>query len=288
MSAVDNDIVVPASFRREPRWWNDSTAWLDGLPQLVREQCERWSLTVDGPVHHGSNALVVEVRRGQTPYALRLAPPEEDLEAMLIALNFWAGHDTVEVAETDLDRRALLLERLDANQHADDLPTDDAFAMLGRLVAHLAIPCDLAVPDTRDLVQERLPQLTSDLAPLARTAGETLLAQPSSGLAVNGDLHGAQLLRSLDGTRWRLVDPLLLRGDPAYDLARAIWSRVDELDGPAEIRRGLEILTEHAGLDPVRTRAWAIYRCVDYYEWGVAHGLTIDPPRCRRILDSLS
>ncbi len=55
-------IEVPATFRAMPRWWTRGTRWLDALPRLVAGQCDSWGLALDGPVRHGSNALVVPVR----------------------------------------------------------------------------------------------------------------------------------------------------------------------------------------------------------------------------------
>jgi streptomycin 6-kinase len=51
---------------------------------------------------------------------------------------------------------------------------------------------------------------------------------------VNGDLHSAQVLRGVR-VPWLVVDPVLLRGDIAYDLARALWTRLDEIAHAAGI-----------------------------------------------------
>jgi hypothetical protein len=50
------DITVPRAFLESPRWWRGGGEWLAGLPELVRAQCARWRLTVDGEPAHGSNA----------------------------------------------------------------------------------------------------------------------------------------------------------------------------------------------------------------------------------------
>ena len=58
-------ITVPPSFRAMPRWWHDDAGrgWLDDLPSRVAARCAAWGLAVDGAAAHGSNALVVPVRR---------------------------------------------------------------------------------------------------------------------------------------------------------------------------------------------------------------------------------
>lgn len=64
-------IVVPPSFMamRGP-----ARGWLAAPPELVEAQCRRWDLTIDGPVTHGSNALVVPVVRAGVLLALRRFP----------------------------------------------------------------------------------------------------------------------------------------------------------------------------------------------------------------------
>jgi hypothetical protein len=34
-----------------------------------------------------------------------------------------------------------------------------------------------------------------------------------------------------------------------------------------------------------RAADWVVLRSMSYLVWGLEHGLTIDPPRCRRLLD---
>jgi streptomycin 6-kinase len=116
-------------------------------------------------------------------------------------------------------------------------------------------------------------------------AATDLLAGPGADLAVNADLHYAQVL---GGTRepWLVVDPVLMRGDIEYDLARILWTRLDERSD-ADITAHLGIVIDIAGLDPDRARRWVIVRSADYLIWGLKNGLTEDPPRCRRLLDLL-
>jgi streptomycin 6-kinase len=83
--------------------------------------------------------------------------------------------------------------------------------------------------------------------------------------------------------RWLAVDPVLMRGDIEYDLARILWTRIDELRDAAEIVEHFEILVEACGTDRDTARDWVLYRTVDYWLWALAAGLTIDPLRCERL-----
>jgi len=102
-------------------------------------------------------------------------------------------------------------------------------------------------------------------------------------LAVNGDLHGKQVLAGPDGT-WVVVDPVLLRGDPAYDLARVLWTRIDEMTDDGEIRHWLDVVASAAGIDLAHARRWVMFRTASYWLWGLAQGLTEDPVRCARLI----
>ena len=42
-----------------------------------------------------------------------------------------------------------------------------------------------------------------------------------------------------------------------------------------------------ADLEPECARAWALFRTVDYWLWGLDNGLTQDPVRCARLFAAL-
>jgi streptomycin 6-kinase len=102
--------------------------------------------------------------------------------------------------------------------------------------------------------------------------------------AVHGDLHFGQVLAGARAP-WLVVDPVLLRGDTEYDIGRALWSRSDELPGTGAITTAFERFVRAAGVPEERARAWVVLRSMSYLLWGLQHGLTEDPVRCRRLLD---
>ena len=291
-------IEIPASFRAMPRWWTDGTGWLDALPRLVEAQCDRWSLKVEGPVRHGSNALVVPVSRGAEGFALRMTPPGPELTPTVVALRFWAGRGTVLLLDTDPVRGALLLERLDADRSAADLPPAEALPVLGRIVRRLAVPAPPTASGTGEIARMEAAGWPDRWAALGRpcpvgllrtavAAAAAVSESATPELAVNGDLHAEQVLA---GARepWLVVDPVLLRGDLSYDLGRVLWSRLDELGSDEDVRGWLGVLCDAAGLDLRRAAQWVLVRAMSYLLWGLERGLTEDPPRCRRLLEIFS
>lgn len=290
-------IEVPQSFRDMPRWWHDEAGrdWLDRLPALVSENCRQWGLTVDGPVLHGSNALVVLVHQGSLPASLRLAPPGDDLAAETAALIHWDGRGVVRLLDVDLAKGASLLERLDHTRSLLTEPLLGAVATLGSLTRTLATPAPADVPSTRGLAAEGAesfgrqwqelgrptPQRLLKAAVAAATALAAAESEPSS---VNGDLHFEQVLA---GSRypWTVVDPVLLQGDPEYDIGRALWTRLDELPGDRDVHSAFGAFVDAASVPAERARSWVVVRSMSYLLWGLQRGLTWDPPKCRRLLE---
>jgi streptomycin 6-kinase len=282
-----------------PRWWHDEAgrAWLDRLPALVQAHAARWGLRLDGQVRHGSNALVVPVRKGPRAAVLRLAPPGDDLVTEAAALRHWAGHGVVELLEVDVAAGVMLLERLDAERSLHALPPLEAAAVLGRIARDLAIPAPDDAPSTREIAAEEADAFARRWSALgepvphrllaaATSAARRLAARDPGGLSVDGDLHHGQILAG--GRReWTVVDPVLLRGDAEYDLGRVLWTRLDELPGDRDVLAALDAFVTACGVPSDRARDWVLVRSMSYLLWGLEQGLTLDPPRCRRLLELL-
>lgn len=289
--------IVPRSFRNQPRWWTDGTGWLDSLPELVRRQCRVWDLEPDGSPWHGSNALVLPVRRAGEPYVLRLAPPDERTRGELAALDFWNGRGTVLQHQADPDAGASLLERLDGDRTLRGIDLGPAAEILGVIMRRLAVPIgDHQAPSTNAIIAARVGELERDWVETGRpfdrsvlsvavAAGRSLTGA-AEDVAVDGDLHHDQVLAAAREP-WLVVDPVLLRGDIGYDLARSLWWRLDDMPDDRTIRSQLDIIADAAGLDHDHAQAAAIFRTVDYWLWGLRNGLTEDPVRCARLLAAI-
>lgn len=283
---------VPESFRAMPRWWGSDTAWLDGLPAAVAVQVDRWDATFDGQVWHGSNALVVAVTRGGVRLAARFVAPGDDLAAEAEALRFWDGRGTVRLVDADLDARVMLLERLDGSRSLADVPVDRAVDELGRALRRQLVPAPTQGPTTGAAATATARTLDHRWAALEQPfpaawlprlrAAAARRMRPSVELAVNADLHHRQVLAATR-ERWLVVDPVLVCGDPEFALGPMLWNRLDEVPD-SRLERHVADLVQAAGLDPDRARDWIALRAADYLLWGLDHGLTEDPVRCRRLL----
>lgn len=274
-----------------PRWWTEGAEWLRTLPKVVAEQCAAWRLEVAGPVAHGSNAIVVPVVRGGEELVLRMSPPGDEVADQVRALRWWDGRGMVLLYDADVEAGAMLLERL--STPLTTRPVDEAVAVLGQLMRRLAVPAPDDVLSTASIVARRSAELEPQWERLGRpfdiaVVREALriapgLAETTSDSAVNGDFHSDQVLA---GAReaWLTVDPVLYRGDIAFDLGRVLWTRLDEM---TSIVPHFDTAVNAAGLDRDRARDWVVWRTVDYWLWGLSVGLTEDPVRCARLVAAL-
>jgi streptomycin 6-kinase len=120
----------------------------------------------------------------------------------------------------------------------------------------------------------------------SRSLADQLGATTTDRYLVHADLHYGNVLA---GTRepWLAIDPKPLAGDAEHAVPELLWTRADELEDSASVRRLLEVIVENGALDAEKARNWCIVRCVDAWLWGIEHGLTEDPKRCQQVLQAL-
>jgi len=63
-----------------------------------------------------------------------------------------------------------------------------------------------------------------------------------------------------------------------------MWSRLDELTGDRDVLAAFDSFVTAAQVPADRAAAWVRIRSMPYLLWGLERGLTLDPPRCRRLL----
>lgn len=270
--------------------------WLAGLPALVAQHCAEWDLTIEGAPMHGARGLVLPVDRGGENLALKIAWPDEITADEYRALSAWKGHGVVHLIDSRPQTGAALLERLDATRPLSSVPIDTAIEVAGGLIAMMAVDTSMRFPT----MTERAEEINSTLRPRWETTGRpfpphllervrensTQLGHGTRRTLANWDLHYDNILA---GQRlpWIAIDPMPLLGDPELGLAQLFWTRLEEIEDPARLRYLLAMLIDRAELNRELADAWMLVRLVDYWLWALGVGLTIDPERCRTLIDWL-
>ena len=256
--------------------------WLQGLPSLLGDLLVEWELEPTGRSMSGYCSVVIPVRLigpgrdaggGGDEAVLKVSWPHREAATEALALQTWNGHGAVRLLRADPARFALLLERLDT-EDLTTRPVDDACAVIGDLLTTLRRPAHPRVPRLADYAARQADELR--VAPpviprryldqAAVLARELVTRPPAEERLLHADLHYANVLAAARAP-WLAIDPKPMTGDPAFEVAPALWNRPDELGTGSQVRwslrRRLEIICEHAGIDEGRARAWTIVREAD-------------------------
>ncbi|THA85781.1 aminoglycoside phosphotransferase family protein [Streptomyces sp. A0592] len=256
--------------------------FIAALPARAAEFLERWGLRRTGPVMHGVTALVLPVERADGSGAvLKLVALDEESVGEPVALRAWDGDGCVRLLDHDADTGTLLLERLDAGRDLADLARRDArqaVRVIGELLARLtAVPAPPGLRGLGDMAAGMLEEVPQALARLVDERDRRLLRDCAAAVAEVAGEPGDRLLHwdlhyenVLAGGRepWLAIDPKPLAGDPGFDLMPAIINNFRAED----VRWRFDLLTEAAGLDRERARAWTLGRVLQNCLWDVEDG----------------
>ncbi|GAA4898413.1 aminoglycoside phosphotransferase family protein [Streptomyces coeruleoprunus] len=255
----------------------EAERWLDRLPELTREALAAHGARAERVVEPGGRSSLVALvrRRDDEPAALKLAPPfaEPDLERD--ALVHWNGWGAVRVLEPGTGP-GLLLERLQPEVSLRSLPEAKAlleaagtvrklwvappeghgFESVGRRTARQAAALEAHLADP----------VAAPLVDAALAVREELVAGEPEALLLHGCFRQGKVLAG-ERAPWLTVGPEPVVGERAYDLARLVRDRVEDLvaetSGAAAARRRVHKLADSLDVDRERLRGWTLFRAVE-------------------------
>ncbi|MDX3386159.1 aminoglycoside phosphotransferase family protein [Streptomyces niveiscabiei] len=268
----------------------DAAAWLEGLPGLVERAVAACGVSVERvQVPGGRSSLVVLVRLADgTPAVLKAAPERFRPAAELAALEHWGGLGAVQVLGGG--DGVLLLERLRTDVSVRTLPEAKAALEAAGALRRLW------VEPPEGFAFETVAERTGRQAEAMRSAGRGDAAVGSlvdAALGVREELVGSGAeVRLLHGTfrqskvlagersPWLAVGPDPVVGECAFDLARLVRDRVEDLvgspSGAAVARRRVKKLAEVLEVDQERLRGWVLFRAVESGVRAMRVGRTAD------------
>lgn len=268
--------------QRLVRALDGTTEWLGQLPGIVREAVDRRKLDVERVVVPGGRSSVVLLVRlpDGTPAVLKLAPPQAAPDAERTALAAWDGWGAVRVLDDDGDG-GLLLERLQPDVSLRSLPEAKALLEAAGTVRRLWV--EPPAGHGWESVAER----TARQADVMRAAGGPLVAAALDAraelvaggtpelLLLHGNFRQGKVLAG-ERSPWLTVGPEPVVGERAYDLARLVRDRVEDLvaasGGSAAARRRVKRLADSLEVDRERLRGWTLFRAVESGTRALAEG----------------
>ncbi len=263
-------MIIPERLATTCRGTPASRAWLEQLPNAIRELQGRWSLVLDAPIDGNEVSclwVAPATRSDGTRAILKLGMPHMEAEHEMEALRFWDGDPAVHLVAADDDLNAMLLERCEPGTPLRQLPEPEQDVVVAGLLRRLW----------------RMPPAPHPFRPLAlmtaQWASETLVDAarwPDAGLVQEGlrlfeelprtsptdmllatDLHAGNILRA-QREPWLVIDPKPFVGDAAYDATQHLLNCEGRLraDPEATIRRFADLLE----VDHERVRLWMFAR----------------------------
>ena len=262
----------------------EGAEWLGRLPATLAFCEERWSVSVGPPFPELShNYIAPALQADGTATVLKLSLPNSDFRAEAEALRLFGGHGAARLLELDLDRGAMLLERLEpgvplTSVRDDEQATSIAAGVLKQLWR--PVPSDHPFPTVSEWARgmERLRSnfgggtgpLPSPLVERAEALFAELIPSQSELVVLHGDLHHFNVLAA-QRKPWLAVDPKGVVGEPAYDTGAFLHNPTELLNMPHPgqvLERRIELLAEELDLDRSRVRGWAISQAVLAAYWG--------------------
>ncbi|MER7958676.1 aminoglycoside phosphotransferase family protein [Streptomyces sp. NPDC096030] len=251
--------------------------WLGKLPELTRNTVEQAALDVERVMAPGGrSSLVVLVRRADgSPAALKIAPEAARPDLERDALAHWNGWGAVRLLDAPEDG-SLVLERLHPEVSVRSLPEAKALLEAAGTVRKLWVDPPAAhgfesVAERTDrqataMEAYRADAETGALTAAALQARAALVADSPETLLLHGNFRQGKVLAG-DRAPWLAVGPEPLVGERAYDLARLVRDRVEDLvaasAGASAARRRVNKLADSLEVDRERLRGWTLFRAVE-------------------------
>ncbi len=258
-------------------------AWLERLPYLVADCAQAWSLSLARSFPQLSyNWAAPGVRRDGAPVVLKVCFPDKEFFTEAEALRLYDGRGSVRLLAADLERGALLLERLFPGAPLESVSDDEQATHIAVTVMQRLwrpAPPEHSFPTFTTWMENmarRAPALVEPHSAFpARWIDRALglfaeLSAPSCDPGVepvllHGDLHQGNILCA-GREPWLAIDPKGVVGAPVCETGPLLINVLPSSRGYDETRRVLlrrtAQLAEELGYDLQKLRLWGAVRAV--------------------------
>ena len=244
-------------------------AWVDSLPNLIKNIAEAWHLKLGTPyIEHATCSYVVScVYEGKEEVVLKIGLPHFEAMNEIEGLRLLHGNPTVRLLKYDKASNVMLLEKCmpGTSLHLLDLPAQDV------------IICELLKEIWAVKVSEGPILPLSDMVSLwNEETSQDIRRYPDPYLAEQGcqlkthlidttvehvllatDLHAGNVLKA-ERKPWLVIDIKPFIGDPAYDLTQHVMNSLGRLrENPID---SIKKLADQANVSRARLNDWVFAR----------------------------
>jgi streptomycin 6-kinase len=249
--------------------------WLDQIPTTIADLCTKWTIELD---HVIPDTYVTLVALGHSdvlgPVVIKSSALADEFLTEITALKLAASENVARVYDVDLERSAMVIERIVPGIQLRDVVMSDDDAT--RLAAEAVATFWRQVPDPAGLHPLRRwmralfewsprPDLIApDLIQHAQDLGAALLDRSTRSCLLHGDFQHHNLLQRSAGA-WAIIDPKGLYGDPGFEFAawmynpEGVTARIDYLELAT---RRAAICSDIWGIDRQTLLEWAFVGAV--------------------------
>ena len=246
--------------------------WIEALPELIATLEQEWSINVGRPHADATEAFVAEATLDSgAPAVLKLVVPRDGGAARneAIALRLASGVGCVQLLREDVDRGALLLERLGRSLHDLGLAIGRRHEILCDTAAQLWRPApDCGLPTGYDKGRWLIEYVVTTWEELNRPCTERAVDDAIAcarrrvaahdnerAVLVHGDVHQWNALEASND--FKLVDPDGLLAEAEYDLGIIMREDPVELLG-GDAHERARWLAHRTGLDASAIWEWGV------------------------------
>ena len=264
--------------------------WLKNLPELRAFLVERWSLeNIQAADQLSYNYIEYATSPDHGQVVLKMGCPNPELETEIKALAYYRGLESVvKILDWDMDRGALLLERIQPGYNLTSLSNDqEATQIVGNLILKLrqSAPEGKEFPTIKkwcqgfnrydEIYRDQAGPLPQRLFSYASGLVQELLESREDQYFLHGDLHHSNLL-FLEGGTWIAIDPKGVIGELACEVGPYLFNPIPDLIRQPSLgellSRRLQILAEITEVDHQRLAAWSFCRAVMAAIWSIEEG----------------
>lgn len=235
---LPNGSVLDEHMIHQLSWGNQETgkAWFARLPEVLREYCDTWDVTLDPGIPAFNYNLVLF---GTTPQhgsvVIKTSPPHVEVTAELDALSTSERAGIVRVYDADPSVSIMLQQRvmpgtsLENKVKTGEISDEDATALAAEYMKKFWTyppegarliplrPWFQAMYTYRDTHPNGDGTIPGELISRAISFAEQLLGSSSEPVMLHGDLNPGNILWD-DTDGWTIIDPKGLIGPRGYDI----------------------------------------------------------------------